>query len=129
MNVNDTEIVHGVLKKHNYSQTDSTEDADVVLLMTCAIRDGAEQKIWQRLSQLKSLKRDRQLKKEPPMTIGVLGITLQKHMHSSFFNKPLSASSSFNRMHGRKIEGQAAGKRECGHYSWPRQLQVPSLPA
>jgi Uncharacterized protein family UPF0004 len=48
--------------------------ADVILVMTCAIREGAEQKIWKRLEFIKSLKKLR-LKDQslPPLKIGILG--------------------------------------------------------
>ncbi|XP_055312909.1 CDK5RAP1-like protein [Sitodiplosis mosellana] len=52
MNVNDTEIVWSILKDNGYEKVQSAEDADVVLLMTCAIREKAESKIWSRLKQL-----------------------------------------------------------------------------
>ena len=41
MNVNDTEIVQGVMNDHGYAMTDKPESADVILLNTCAIRDNA----------------------------------------------------------------------------------------
>lgn len=73
MNVSDTEIVYAVLKENNYIQASTSEDADIVLLMTCAIREGAESKIWHRLAQLNSLKQDRK-KIQKDLTVGVLGI-------------------------------------------------------
>ena len=48
--------------------------ADVILLMTCAIREGAEDKVWSRLEYFKSLKRKRQGQSTAPVTIGILGI-------------------------------------------------------
>lgn len=45
MNVNDTEIVWSILKKKDYVKVDSSEEADVVLLMTCSIREKAETKV------------------------------------------------------------------------------------
>lgn len=45
MNVNDTEIVWSILKDSDYQKCDSAEEADVVLLMTCAIREKAESKV------------------------------------------------------------------------------------
>ena len=70
MNVNDTEIIHSILSKHNYTQTSSTNDADILLLMTCAIREGAEHKIWHRLDELKA---HRKQKKGNPSTVGIIG--------------------------------------------------------
>ena len=49
--------------------------ADVILIMTCSIRDGAEQKIWKKLHYLKGLKKKREkFKSLPPLKIGVLGM-------------------------------------------------------
>lgn len=45
MNVNDTEIVWSILKNNGYEKVDSAEAADIVLLMTCAIREKAETKV------------------------------------------------------------------------------------
>lgn len=45
MNVNDTEIVWSILKDNGYYKVDSADAADVVLLMTCAIREKAESKV------------------------------------------------------------------------------------
>lgn len=45
MNVNDTEIVWSILKNSGYEKADSADSADIVLLMTCAIREKAETKV------------------------------------------------------------------------------------
>jgi hypothetical protein len=79
MNVNDTEIIFSILKKYNYSQTNKIEEASIVLLMTCAIREGAEQKIWHRLSELRVMKRDRRKTENPLQTIGVIGLKVKWH--------------------------------------------------
>ncbi|XP_060875212.1 mitochondrial tRNA methylthiotransferase CDK5RAP1 isoform X2 [Metopolophium dirhodum] len=57
MNVNDAEIVWSILQNEGYIKTNSIYEADVILLVTCAIRDGAENKIWTRIKQLRSVKR------------------------------------------------------------------------
>ncbi len=75
MNVNDTEIVLAVLEKHNYAKAISGDDADIILLMTCAIREGAESKIWHRLNQLKAKKHERKILKED-LTVGIIGILI-----------------------------------------------------
>lgn len=72
MNVNDTEIVYAVLKKHNYAKASSSDDADIIFVMTCAIREGAENKIWHRLAQLKVMKQQKKGKKEE-LTVGIIG--------------------------------------------------------
>jgi tRNA A37 methylthiotransferase MiaB len=72
MNVNDTEIVYSVLEKHNYVKASSCGDADIIFVMTCAIREGAENKIWHRLAQLKIMKQEKKGKKED-LTVGIIG--------------------------------------------------------
>lgn len=74
MNVNDAEIVWSILQNEGYIKTNSVNEADVVLLVTCAIRDGAENKIWTRIKQLRSVKRWRG--KLDPLKVGILGKTL-----------------------------------------------------
>lgn len=74
MNVNDTEIIWSILKKTGFNKTDVIAEADVILVVTCAIREGAESKIWNRLDYLKSLKRIRkQMKSKPALKVGLLG--------------------------------------------------------
>ncbi|KAA0708006.1 CDK5 regulatory subunit-associated protein 1 [Triplophysa tibetana] len=77
MNVNDTEIACSILQKAGYSRTLQLTEADVVLLVTCSIREKAEQTIWNRLKQLTALKK-RRPKHEPPLKIGVLGCMAER---------------------------------------------------
>lgn len=73
MNLADTEIVLGILKKQGYDVTDNPENADVVLLNTCSIRDNAEQRIYGRIGNLKTLKQDK-----PGLVLGVLGCMAER---------------------------------------------------
>ncbi len=73
MNLADTEIVLGILKKQGYDVTDKPEDADVVLLNTCSIRDNAEQRIYGRIGNLKTLKA-----KNPALVLGILGCMAER---------------------------------------------------
>lgn len=61
MNINDSEVVQSVLQNAGFSAASSPETADIVLLNTCAIRDNAESKIWQRLGYLKNMKLERKI--------------------------------------------------------------------
>ena len=45
MNVNDTEIVWAILKENGFAQVHDVREADIVLVMTCSIREGAESKV------------------------------------------------------------------------------------
>ncbi|XP_036067693.1 CDK5 regulatory subunit-associated protein 1 isoform X2 [Oryzias melastigma] len=77
MNVNDTEIAWSILQKRGYERTAQLSEADVVLLVTCSIREKAEQTIWNRLKQLTAMKRKR-MKTPSPMKIGVLGCMAER---------------------------------------------------
>ncbi|KAJ1408833.1 tRNA-2-methylthio [Sesbania bispinosa] len=58
MNVNDMEIVLSIMKNAGYSEVVSVpESAEIIFINTCAIRDNAEQKVWQRLDYFWFLKR------------------------------------------------------------------------
>lgn len=58
MNVNDMEIVLSIMKKAGYSEVVSApESAEIIFINTCAIRENAEQKVWQRLNYFWFLKR------------------------------------------------------------------------
>ncbi|KAJ2898446.1 hypothetical protein GGI21_000569 [Coemansia aciculifera] len=76
MNVSDTEILMSVLNKAGYQRTMELDSADVVFLMTCAIREKAEDKIWKRLTFLKTLK-TKSRPERPPM-VGVLGCMAER---------------------------------------------------
>jgi len=73
MNVNDTDIIWSILKSHGYKHTQNLSDADIVLLITCSIRDNAEQKIWNKLEILKHMKNKRKKMTGLSMKIGLLG--------------------------------------------------------
>lgn len=57
MNVADTELMLGVLGGSGYQQTERPDDADVMLVNTCAVRDNAEQRIVGRVGELQRFKR------------------------------------------------------------------------
>jgi tRNA-2-methylthio-N6-dimethylallyladenosine synthase len=73
MNFSDSEIVTSIMREQGFATTSSAEQADVVFLNTCAIRDNAEQKVRNRLKQLQVLKR-----KNPELMIGVLGCMAER---------------------------------------------------
>ncbi|GFN79346.1 tRNA-2-methylthio-n(6)-dimethylallyladenosine synthase [Plakobranchus ocellatus] len=79
MNVNDTEIVQSILEQNGFVKSPTLEKADVVLAMTCAIREGAEEKIWRRLHHFKGMKKRRG--KRSPLQIGLLGCMAERLKH------------------------------------------------
>ncbi|KRX65657.1 CDK5 regulatory subunit-associated protein 1, partial [Trichinella sp. T9] len=83
MNFNDVEIVRAILTKASFQETDNAKEADVVLLMTCAIRQSAEEKIWKRVKQLrKELQSVKGVKYCSPY-IGILGCMAKRSAHPS----------------------------------------------
>nr|XP_061814096.1 mitochondrial tRNA methylthiotransferase CDK5RAP1-like [Nerophis lumbriciformis] len=77
MNVNDTDIAWSILQRNGYQRTAYISEADVVLLVTCSIREKAEQTIWNRLQQLTAMKNKR-LRSRTPMKIGILGCMAER---------------------------------------------------
>ena len=73
MNFSDSEIVASILTQQGYVTTRDAEEADLVLLNTCAIRDNAEQRVRGRLQFFQTLK-----KKNPDLQVGVLGCMAER---------------------------------------------------
>lgn len=73
MNFADSEIVAAVMRNAGFATTSSAEEADVIFLNTCAIRDNAEQKVRNRLVHLNGLK-----KRKPALMVGLLGCMAER---------------------------------------------------
>lgn len=73
MNVGDTEIVVSIMQREGYVYTERIDEADVVLINTCSIRDNAEQRIWGRLSEMARLRRAK-----PSLIVGVIGCMAER---------------------------------------------------
>ncbi len=74
MNFSDSEIVASILSSNGYNTTNILEEADLVLVNTCSIRDKAEQTIRKRLQKYNAVKRDL----NPNMKVGVLGCMAER---------------------------------------------------
>ncbi|CAH8282639.1 tRNA-2-methylthio-N6-dimethylallyladenosine synthase [Mariniflexile fucanivorans] len=74
MNFSDSEIVASILTEQGYNTTQNLEDADLVLVNTCSIRDKAEQTVRKRLEKYNAVKRDH----NPKMKVGVLGCMAER---------------------------------------------------
>ena len=81
MNISDSEIVMGVMQKNGYAVTDRPDNADIIFLNTCAIRDNAEKRIHERLKHLKFYKKQRQ-----HLVVGVLGCMAER-LRDELINK------------------------------------------
>lgn len=78
MNENDTSIVASILKDYGYKIVEDDSQAEIQLLMTCAIRESAESKIWMKLRQLSRLKQDAD---HPLKQVGLLGCMAERLKH------------------------------------------------
>ena len=72
MNEHDSERLAGMLEGMGYQQTEELENADIILLNTCIIRENAELKVYGKLGELKQYKR-----KNPDLIIGIGGCMMQ----------------------------------------------------
>lgn len=73
MNVADSEVVVSIMKDKGYKVSDDINDADLILVNTCSIRDNAEQRVWGRLDLFRSIKR-----KKPGTLVGVIGCMAER---------------------------------------------------
>lgn len=73
MNFADTEVVASILQSNGFGATQRMEEADLVFVNTCSIREKAEQTVRKRLTEFKQLK-----KKKPGLLVGVLGCMAER---------------------------------------------------
>jgi len=73
MNVADSEVVASIMREQGYEQTQHLEQADVILINTCSIRENAEQRVWGRLNVFKQEK-----KRRPGIKIGLIGCMAER---------------------------------------------------
>jgi len=87
MNVNDSDIVRSLMfsssssnERFLFEEVDNERDADILLTNTCAIREGAEQKVWTRLHQFRANKRSSSSKNSSSNSkiVGVLGCMAER---------------------------------------------------
>jgi tRNA-2-methylthio-N6-dimethylallyladenosine synthase len=78
MNIADSEVVASILKDENYEMTENPEEADLYLFNTCAVRENAEKRIWNKLQHFKGIKR-----KNKNLKLGVIGCMAQ-HIGNDF---------------------------------------------
>lgn len=81
-NENDSERLRGMLAEMGYGFTEDTEQADLILFNTCAVRENAELKVYGKLGALKHVKR-----RKPSLCIGVCGCMTQQETVSKTIQK------------------------------------------
>ena len=73
MNFSDSEVVASILAENGYSTTRNVDEADVVLINTCSIRENAETRVRNRLTEFKNKK-----EKNPELVVGILGCMAER---------------------------------------------------
>lgn len=73
MNFSDSEVVASIMKKDGYATTRNVDEADVVLINTCSIRENAETRVRNRLTEFKKKKED-----NPELVVGILGCMAER---------------------------------------------------
>jgi len=73
MNLSDSEIVGSIMAEDGYETIDGSENADIIFINTCSIRDNAEQRIRKRLKEIKKMK-----KANPDLKVGILGCMAER---------------------------------------------------
>ena len=73
MNERDAETIGGLLNNLNYQHTNTINDADIIIIHTCCVRESAENKIFGKVGELKHLK-----KNKPNLIIAVCGCMVQQ---------------------------------------------------
>lgn len=73
MNFADSEIVNSILLDEGMEPVDEAENADVIFINTCSIRENAETRVWNRLKEFRNLK-----KSKKDLTVGVLGCMAER---------------------------------------------------
>ena len=84
MNVVDSEVVAAILQQHRYELTEQIEEADLVLVNTCSIRENAEQRVRTRLRDLRKYK-----ERERPVSIGVIGCMAERLKEQLLEDEPV----------------------------------------
>lgn len=72
-NLRDGEVIEGILSRLKYSKAETLEDADIIILNTCAVRENAEKKVFGEIGLLKKLKT-----KNPDLIFGICGCMVQQ---------------------------------------------------
>ncbi len=128
MNEHDSEKLAGLLKAEGYRESERLEDAGLVLLNTCSIREKAEQKFYSALGKLRELK-----EQNPSMKIAVSGCIAQQEGNSVLKRAPFVDVLFGNQNIGRlpylleETGGQASGRRAATEF--PEGYEHASIPA
>ncbi len=109
MNFSDSEIIASVMKDNDYELTSTMEEADIILVNTCAIRDNAEKRVTGRLQEFKKARRNK-----PGTAIGMVGCMAERLKEDLLKQHPdidLIAGPDSYRKLPEMLEGIAEGRQ------------------
>jgi len=84
MNEYDSETMAGLLENSGYHLTDNPEEAGVILLNTCYVREKVKHKIYSRLGELRKLK-----EKKPGLILGLCGCWCKENQRRFYGERPI----------------------------------------
>ena len=84
MNESDTERIGGQLEELGYAPADDLQDADIVILNTCSIRQNAEEKVYGKIGEVKKLK-----ERNPKVLLGIAGCMAQENKNKLIQRMPV----------------------------------------
>ena len=84
MNVGDTEIIVSIMQNEGYIYTSNIDEADIILVNTCSIRDNAEQRIWGRLKEFQRYKRAKR-----SLIVGIVGCMAERLKEKLLEQEPI----------------------------------------
>jgi tRNA-2-methylthio-N6-dimethylallyladenosine synthase len=124
MNVADTDMVRGLLGGEGFRRTERADDADVILLNTCAVREKAEDRVLARARELGSHKQRR------PVALGVIGC-MAEHLKDSLLERApqvdiVVGPDSYRRLAGliREARDRGAAVRDSAAAALPALVDV-----
>ncbi|SHJ48751.1 tRNA-i(6)A37 thiotransferase enzyme MiaB [Palleronia salina] len=126
MNVYDSERMAEALGGQGYTQTDTPDDADMIVLNTCHIREKAAEKVYSELGRFRQLKADK-----PDLKIGVAGCVAQAEGEEIMRRQPLVdlvvGPQSYHRLPA--LEARARAGEKALDTDFPEEAKFDDLPA
>jgi len=124
MNQYDSDRIARLMRQQGYAATDSPEDADLIILNTCSVRDKAEQKVYSALGRWRELK-----ERNPALVIGVGGCVAQQEGETLFRRAPyldlVFGTQNIHKLPAMVEEASAARERqvELAFYREPSYME------
>jgi tRNA-2-methylthio-N6-dimethylallyladenosine synthase len=130
MNQHDSNHIVGIMSRVNYVPTDKAEDADLILLNTCSVRDKAEQKVYSALGRWREIK-----ERNSGVIIGVGGCVAQQEGEALLRRMPyldlVFGTHNIHKLAQMVDEARSLGKRpvEVEFYRDPSYMEALGVPA